>query len=176
MQLTLQLVAPESQSSSGRLTRSSTAVSCAKSTLRKYSTWSLLSGMIVTDELAGDHGAEDVVRALADRHQRRVAVKPLDLVFGGVAVSTVDTHGLERGGDADLGRVELRHPGLEVGAPAGVERGGRPPREEPRRLHLCRHVRQLQLDRLELRDGAAESVALARVGERAPRFRPPHRG
>ncbi len=123
--------------------------------------------MVVTNELAGDHRAEDVVRALSDRHQRRVAVKPLDLVFGGVAVSTVDPHGLERGGDADLGRVELGHPGLEIGAPAGVESRGRPPGEQPRRLHLGRHVRQLQLDRLEVRDRAAESMALACVGERA---------
>src|SRR5580692_5264525 len=45
MQLTLQLVAPESQSNNGWVTRSSTAVSRAKSTLRKYSTWSLLSGI-----------------------------------------------------------------------------------------------------------------------------------
>src|ERR1700681_2180357 len=88
------------------------------------------SGMVIADKLTRDHGAQDVVGTLADRHQRRVAVKALDLVLGRVTVPAVDAHRLERGFDADLGGVELRHAGLEVRPPAGVECGGRPPREE----------------------------------------------
>src|ERR1700682_4204519 len=36
---------------------------------------------VLTDELARDHGPQDVVRALADRHQRRVPVEPLDFIL-----------------------------------------------------------------------------------------------
>src|SRR5258706_5379509 len=104
------------------------------------------SGMVFTYELARDHGPEDVVGAFPDRHQRRIPVKPLDLVLGRVSVSAVDAHGLEGRLYADLRGVELRHPCLEVGAPPRVERRRRPPREQPRRLHLGRHVRELQLD------------------------------
>src|ERR1700686_3910391 len=103
MQLTLQVVAPESWSSSAWVTRSSTAVSRTKSTLRKYSKSALLSGVVLTDELAGDDGPEDVIGALADRHQGRVAVETLDLVLGRIAISTVDAHRLERRLDAHLG-------------------------------------------------------------------------
>src|SRR5258708_10236972 len=102
MQLMLQLVAPESQSSRAWVTRSPVAASRAKSTLRKYSKSFPPSGLVFADELARDHGAEDVVGAFADRHQRRVTVKALDLVLGGVAVSAVNAHRLERGPDADL--------------------------------------------------------------------------
>src|ERR1700674_4313059 len=123
-------------------------------------------GNVFTYELAGDHGSEDVVGALADRHQRSIPVKPLDLVLGRVAVSAVDAHRLERCPDADLRGVELRHPGLEVSAPARVERRGRPPGEETRGLHLGRHVGELQLDRLELCDGPAKRMPAARVRER----------
>src|SRR6202158_3093174 len=128
-------------------------------------------GNVFTHELAGDHGSEDVVGALADRHQRSIPVKPLDLVLGRVAVATVDAHRLQRGSDADLRRVELRHPGLEVRTPARVECGGRPPGEEARGLHLGRHVGELQLDGLELGDRPAECMPVARVRERAVQAR-----
>src|SRR5450759_3554387 len=82
--------------------------------------------LVFTDELAGDHGPEDVVGAFADSHQGSVAVEALDLVLGRIAVTAVDPHRLERGSDADLGGVKLRHAGLEVGPPARVERGGGP--------------------------------------------------
>src|ERR1700687_1992056 len=78
----------------------------------------------------------------------------------------MDAHRLERRLDADLGRVQLRHPSLEVGATARVERRGGPPRQQPRGLHLRGHVSELELDGLKLRDGLAERAALPRVRQR----------
>ena len=58
----------------------------------------------------------DLVRALADEEQRRVAVVPLGTVLERVAVAAVDAHAVERVVLRRLGREVLRHPGLEVGA------------------------------------------------------------
>ena len=46
------------------------------------------------DELGGDHIALDLVRALADDHQRRIAEVALDVVLGRVAIPTMDAHGI----------------------------------------------------------------------------------
>ena len=62
----------------------------------------------------------DLVGALAQDQQRRVAVEALDDVLLRVAVTAVDAHRLERGLLRDLGREQLRHPRLEVGALARV--------------------------------------------------------
>src|SRR5450759_3162797 len=133
--------------------------------------------MVFADELAGDDGPEDVVGALPDRHQGRIPIETFDLILRRIAVTAVDPHRLERRSDADLVGVELCHTRLEVGPPAGVERGGGPPGEQARRLDFGRHVRELQLDRLELRDGPAERVAVARIRERTveARLRHAHR-
>src|SRR5271166_1225299 len=48
-----------------------------------------------SDELPGDPVALYLVGALADDHQRRVAKVAFDVVFGGIAVAAVDTHGVE---------------------------------------------------------------------------------
>ncbi len=58
--------------------------------------------------------------ALADQEQRRVAVEALDLVLLRVAVAAVDAEALLDALLAGLRGEELRHPGLEVGALAGV--------------------------------------------------------
>ena len=47
-----------------------------------------------------------------------------------------------------------------------VERRGGAPQERARRFELRRHVGELELQRLEIRDALAEGLALARVGER----------
>ena len=54
--------------------------------------WECPSEMIFTDELPRDYSPQDLVGALADRHQRRVPIEPLDLVLGRVAVTAVDAH------------------------------------------------------------------------------------
>src|SRR5260370_4572309 len=122
-------------------------------------------GNVFTDELARDHGPEDVVGALADRHQRRIAIEALDLIFGRITVAAVYAHRLQRCLDADLRGVELRHPRFEVGPPPRVEGGCRPPGQQARGLHLGRHVRELQLNGLELGYRPAECAALARIGQ-----------
>src|SRR5260370_1704657 len=42
-------------------------------------------GHVFTAELARDHRPEDVVAALADRHQRGSPIEPPDLIFGRIA-------------------------------------------------------------------------------------------
>ena len=49
------------------------------------------------DQRLRDDGAQDVVGALADAHQDRVAVEPLDLELGGVAVAAVHLHRVDGG-------------------------------------------------------------------------------
>src|SRR5260370_2371786 len=122
-------------------------------------------GNVFTDELARDHCPQDVVGALADRHQRRIPIEALDLIFGRITVAAVDSHRLQRCLDADLRGVELCHPCFEVGPPPRVERRCRPPGQQARGLHLGRHVRELQLHSLELGYRPAEGVALARIGQ-----------
>ena len=74
------------------------------------------SDRVALEEAAGDHEALDLVGALADDHQRRVAVVALDRELGRVADAAVDAHRL--GGDLERGlaREQLRHAGLDVGA------------------------------------------------------------
>src|SRR4029077_10166831 len=79
--------------------------------------------------------------------------------------AAMDAHRLQRRLDAYLRGIELRHTGLEVGPTPRVERRCRPPGQQARGLHLGRHVRELQLDRLELGYRPAERVALARIGQ-----------
>src|SRR5258706_16328374 len=129
-------------------------------------------GNVFTDELARDHCPENVVGTLADRHQRRIAIEALDLIFGRIAVAAVDAHRLQRCLDADLRGVKLRHTGFEVGPPPRVERRCRPPGQQARSLHLGRHVRELQLDGLELGNRPAEGVALTRIGQGPVEARP----
>src|ERR1700687_3291956 len=123
------------------------------------------SSTLIANQLARDHRAKDVVGPLADGHHRRIPVEPLDIELRRVSVPAVYTHGLERSLDADLGGVELGHARLKVGPSAGVERRGGPPGEETRGLHLRRHVRQLQLDGLEVGDGSPERVTIPRVSD-----------
>src|SRR5204863_9493893 len=63
----------------------------------------------------GDHELLDLVRALADQQQRRVAVVALGPELRRVAVSPVDAHRVEGVLLRRLGREVLRHPGLEDG-------------------------------------------------------------
>ncbi|MFO1427810.1 MAG: hypothetical protein U1F11_12735 [Steroidobacteraceae bacterium] len=58
--------------------------------------------------------------ALADAHQRRIAVEALDVEVGRVAVAAEDAHRLEAVLDARLGGEQLGHAGLEVAALARV--------------------------------------------------------
>src|SRR5689334_5594079 len=73
------------------------------------------------DELGGDDVALDFVGALADDHQRGVAEVSFDVKLGGVAVTAVDAHRVERDFHGGLRREQLGHARLEVAAGAGVQ-------------------------------------------------------
>src|ERR1700750_668100 len=81
--------------------------------------------LVSLEELFADRHALDLGRPLADQQQRRVAVETLDLVLLRVAVAAVDPQALLDAEAAGLGREQLRHPGLEVRALAGVLEPGR---------------------------------------------------
>src|SRR4051794_27475114 len=125
----------------------------------------LNSDLVALEELLSDHHALDLGSALADQEQRRVAVEPLDLVFLRVAVAAVDAERLLHDLLAGLGGEQLRHAGLEVGALTGVLHPGRLQRQQASRLDLGGHVRELELNRLMLRDRPPEGLPLLRVAE-----------
>src|SRR5438105_2647800 len=72
------------------------------------------SDLVALHEAAGDHKPLDLVRALADDHEGRVAVVALDAELLRVAVAAEDAHRLERDLLAGLRREQLRHARLEV--------------------------------------------------------------
>src|SRR5680860_1667375 len=81
--------------------------------------------LVPLQKLLADHHALDLRGPLADQQQRRVAVEALDLVLLRVAVAAVDADALLDALLAGLRGEQLGHPGLEVGALAGVlEPGG----------------------------------------------------
>src|SRR5215210_2960515 len=122
--------------------------------------------LVALEQLLADHHALDLGGALADEEQRGVAVEPLDLVFLRVAVAAVDPERLLHDLLAGLGGEQLGHPGLEVGALAGVLQTRRLQRQQAGGLDLGAHVGELELDRLVLGDLAAEGLALLRVAQR----------
>src|SRR6185369_2626850 len=117
-------------------------------------------------ELAGDDQALDLARALADRAQLRVPKVALHRVVLDVAVAPVDLHRLHGHLDGGLAGVELGHGGLHGVLLARVAQRGRPPGQEARGIHLGGHVRDLELDGLEVRDGVAELAAVRGVAVR----------
>ena len=117
-------------------------------------------------QAAGDDQPLDLVRALADHHERRVAVVALDRKIGGVADAAVDAHGLGGQLERGLAGEQLGHARLDVAAQTGRLALGRVAREQAGRLQLRRHVGELELDRLVLGDGLAERDPLLGVLER----------
>src|SRR5687768_10509576 len=126
----------------------------------------MTSGGLPLHELARDHDALELVRAFADREERRVAVVALNVEFLRVAISAVDAHRLEAVLQRRLGREKLRHAGFEIAAPAGVIGVRRRLHQQPRGFGARRHVGELQLDRLVLGDRFAEGPAKLRVPQR----------
>src|SRR4051795_5874677 len=111
--------------------------------------------------VAGDDDALDLVRALVDLRDLRVAHHALDGVLGDVAIAAEDLHRLDRHEHRRVGGEELGHRAVlaqlrvvAVGQRAGLveqlARRGRP------RLHL----RELELDSLQLVDRLAEGDPL----------------
>src|SRR5919112_6533047 len=113
-----------------------------------------------------DHHLLHLVGALADRENLRVAVEPAYRVLLDVPVAAVDLHRLVGGLDREPPGLQLRLGGDEAEVAPLVLEPRRLVREQPRSLDLGREVRELRLDRLELRDRLAERTPLLRVRER----------
>ena len=118
------------------------------------------------DERPRDHHLLDLVGALTDREDLRVAVEAAHRILLHVAVAAVDLDRLLGAADRQAPRLELRLRRRQREVAARVLLHRRLVNEQPRRLDLGRHVGELGLDRLEARDRPAERVALAGVRER----------
>src|SRR3954447_15687973 len=121
--------------------------------------------LVPLQQLLADHHALDLRGPLADQQQRRVAVEALDLVLLRVAVAAVDAEAFFDAVLAGLRGEELGHPGLEVGALAGVLHPRRFAGDEAGGLELGRHVGELELDRLVGGDRLAEGLPFLAVAE-----------
>src|SRR5258707_14743170 len=66
-------------------------------------------GARLAHHLAGDHEALDLLRALVDLRDLRVAHEALDRVLLDVAVAAEDLHRIGRDGHRDVAALELRH-------------------------------------------------------------------
>src|SRR5262245_48157962 len=126
-------------------------------------------GPVLLQHLPRDHEALDLVRALVDLRDLRVAHHPLDGVFLHVAVPAEDLDGVGRDFHRHVRAVELRHRGdlrqlvvrrvLVDHLPDLVE-------EPASRLALRLHVGEHAGDQLVLGDRLAHRLAALRVLER----------
>src|SRR5436305_10380461 len=120
----------------------------------------------VSEQLARDHEALNLARALADGGQLHIA----EVLLGGIVlhetVAAVDLDAVVGDLHRDLAGVQLGHGRLERGPlSARLEVRGLV-RQQTRRLDLRRGIGQLPLDRLEARDRLAERLAVAGVAQR----------
>src|SRR5262249_37256482 len=114
----------------------------------------------------GDHEPLDLARALVDLGDLGVAVVALDRELLRVAVAAEDLDRLPGLAARHLRRVELRlRARLRVRLAVLLQPRGAV-RQEPGGVDLRRHVGELLLDRLELRDRLPEGVPLLRVRAR----------
>src|SRR5699024_6134126 len=118
---------------------------------------------IAADELLGDDIHLDLIRSLADDHQRRVAVVALDVVFGGVSVPALDADLVEGPRDLHLRSLVLRHSVLHIHPRSVIIGTGRVEDELAGRFVLRRHHRALVAHRLVLPDLLAHRFAFLRV-------------
>src|SRR5437763_1104631 len=117
-------------------------------------------------ERAGDDHLLDLVGALADREDLRVAVEAAHGVLLDVAVAAVDLHSLLGAAHGEASALELRLRRREAEVAPGVLLAGGLVDEQPRGLDLARHVGELCLDRLKAGDRPAEGAALAGIAQR----------
>src|SRR5689334_13411075 len=84
-------------------------------------TWQLVAAgqragplAVALEEVAADDEPLDLVGALADDHERGVAVEPLGQTGGELPAHALDAHGFDRHFLRRLGGVELGHARLQV--------------------------------------------------------------
>mmetsp|Transcript_45757 Transcript_45757/g.109121 ORF Transcript_45757/g.109121 Transcript_45757/m.109121 type:complete len:239 (+) Transcript_45757:205-921(+) len=129
------------------------------------------------EDVAGDHETLHLRGTLVDLRDACVAVVPLDRVVGDVARTAQNLHRLMGAEGGSLGRRELRHRRLlDVRLAHVLELRG-PPRQQPRLFDAHGHVRDLELDGLQLGDRLPEGDACLRVLHRGlqRRLRDPER-
>src|SRR4051812_46969818 len=113
---------------------------------------------------AGDHEALDLVGALVDLRDLRVAHHALDRVLVHVAVAAENLNGLDRHVHRRVRGEQLRHRGvLAQSGLRAVRHRARLVEQLARRCRARLHLGELVLDRLELEDRLAERDALLRV-------------
>ena len=118
------------------------------------------------DQRLGHDGAQDVVGALADAHQRPsrgTAARPRTRWSSRSRRAPSSRRSPPPGRTSEPKSSPCRSP--RVGA-AALHRVGRPVRHQARRLQVGRERRELELDRLELGDGLPERLALLGVLQR----------
>src|SRR3954454_9657543 len=115
-------------------------------------------------ERACDHQALDLVRALVDLRDLGVAQVALDGILGHIAVAAEDLDRVDGHRHGGVRGEELRHGRVlpEVGLAAVDLRAGLV-EQLARRRRARLHVRELELDALELGDRPAELAPFARV-------------
>src|SRR5919109_3312527 len=115
------------------------------------------------EDRARDHEPLDLARPLVDLGDLRVAVVALDRELLRVPVAAEDLDRLAGLPPRRLRGEELRLRALLAVRPALLLQPRRPIDEQPRRVDLGRHVRELPLDGLEVADPLAELPPLERV-------------
>src|SRR6266403_1323890 len=110
-----------------------------------------------------DHHALELARAFADGAELDVAVDALDQELLGEAVAAVDLHAVGSGAGGGFAGEELGHGGFARVRSSRVGEPSRSEDQQARRVQLGRHVRHHPAQRLELRDGLAERLALLGV-------------
>src|SRR5579883_362753 len=123
----------------------------------------LVGQLVAFEKLARNYQALNLAGALADQHERCVAVVAFDVKLFGVAKAAKDAHGLQGDVLAHLGGKELGHAGLQVAALAAILLARCLLDQQARRLDVGGHVGQLELDGLVLGDGLPEGAPLLRV-------------
>src|SRR2546423_8944265 len=119
-----------------------------------------------SDDELGDGLQLHVGSALVDRADLGVAPELLDGVVLDEAVAAVEFNRTRGDSFRDARRVELRHRGLLDEGESGVLHARGVVDQKARGLDVGRHLRELELDGLELVDRAPELRALRRVRER----------
>ena len=123
-------------------------------------------------QAAGDDLALHLAGALADGEQLGVPVVALHGKLLRVAVAAVNLDAFRGRLLAHLAGEELGHPGLQVAALAAVLLGGGLVGQQPRGLDRRRHVRQLELDRLEGGDALPRTARGSAHSGSSPRTPP----
>src|SRR3989442_5136814 len=113
-------------------------------------------------EFACEKEPQDLARALSDLEHFRIAVEASHGELLGVAVSTMDLHGLACAHVRDITGAQFRGGGGRRVRPTFVLEPGGVPGEQTRRLDRDPHVGELERDPLVRADRAAEGLPIAR--------------